>query len=52
MTLASSSGQLIGRAEFERMQAAAAEGVRLERMDGYVYARPAPVFLTSGWLLV
>jgi Putative restriction endonuclease len=29
---------LIGRAEFERMQAAAADGVRLERMDGYVYA--------------
>jgi Uma2 family endonuclease len=38
MSLASSSGPLIGRAEFERMQAAAAEGVRLERMDGYVYA--------------
>ncbi len=31
-------GPLIGRDEFERMEAEAPEGVRLERMDGYVYA--------------
>jgi Uma2 family endonuclease len=32
------SGPLIGREEFDRMQAVAERGVRLERMDGYVYA--------------
>jgi Uma2 family endonuclease len=38
MSAVSASGPLIGRDEFERMQSAAADGVRLERMDGYVYA--------------
>lgn len=38
MSAVSTSGPLIGREEFERMQADAVDGVRLERMDGYVYA--------------
>ena len=38
MSATDAPAPLIGRAEFERMQAAAEPGVRLERMDGYVYA--------------
>ncbi len=38
MSAVAAPGPLIGRNEFERMQAAAASGVRLERMEGYVYA--------------
>ena len=38
MTVASSPEPLIGRDEFLRMEDAAPAGVRLERMDGYVYA--------------
>jgi Uma2 family endonuclease len=38
MSVSPAPGPLFSRAEFELMQAAAPAGVRLERMDGYVYA--------------
>jgi Uma2 family endonuclease len=38
MSAVSSPQPLISRDDFQRMEAAAADGVRLERMDGYVYA--------------
>jgi Uma2 family endonuclease len=38
MSAASLPRPLISRDDFQRMQDAAADGVRLERMDGYVYA--------------
>jgi Uma2 family endonuclease len=38
MAMVSGSAPLIDRDEFRRMEAASPSGVRLERMDGYVYA--------------
>ena len=52
MSAVAAPGPLIGRNEFERMQAAAASGARLERMEGYVYAMELRAWRMSGWLRV